>query len=76
MIMLAARGQVVDRVAGLAGADDYVTKPFEMVELLARTKQARRSPAKIQPADGHRPAIQIDFACRGRRRRDAGSVGA
>ena len=37
--MLTARGQVVDKVVGLKlGADDYVTKPFEMVELLARDR--------------------------------------
>jgi two-component system alkaline phosphatase synthesis response regulator PhoP len=37
VIMLTARGQVVDKVVGLKlGADDYVTKPFEMMELLAR----------------------------------------
>jgi two-component system alkaline phosphatase synthesis response regulator PhoP len=37
VVMLTARGQVVDRVVGLKlGADDYVTKPFEMIELLAR----------------------------------------
>jgi two-component system alkaline phosphatase synthesis response regulator PhoP len=37
IVMLTARGQVVDRVVGLKlGADDYVTKPFEMIELLAR----------------------------------------
>ena len=37
VIMLTARGQVVDKVVGLKlGADDYVTKPFEMIELLAR----------------------------------------
>ena len=52
VIMLTARGQVVDKVVGLKlGADDYVTKPFEMVELLARIEaKLRRSPAKIQPA--------------------------
>ena len=37
ILMLTARGQVVDKVVGLRiGADDYVTKPFEVPELLAR----------------------------------------
>jgi two-component system alkaline phosphatase synthesis response regulator PhoP len=37
VLMLTARGQTVDKVVGLQlGADDYMTKPFEMVELLAR----------------------------------------
>jgi DNA-binding response OmpR family regulator len=37
IIMLTARGQVVDRVLGLKlGADDYLTKPFDMLELSAR----------------------------------------
>ncbi len=37
VIMLTARGEIVDRVLGLKlGADDYLTKPFEMLELLAR----------------------------------------
>ena len=47
VIMLTARGQVVDKVVGLKiGADDYVTKPFEMMELLARIEALlRRVPA-------------------------------
>ena len=53
VIMLTARGQVVDKVVGLKlGADDYVTKPFEMMELLARDRgeaapraRRRRSPS-------------------------------
>jgi len=46
-IMLTARGQVVDKVVGLKlGADDYLTKPFEMIELLARIEALlRRAPS-------------------------------
>jgi len=37
VLMLTARGGVIDKVEGLQiGADDYMTKPFEMAELLAR----------------------------------------
>jgi two-component system, OmpR family, alkaline phosphatase synthesis response regulator PhoP len=64
VIMLTARGQLVDKVVGLKlGADDYVTKPFEMVELLARIEaKLRRAPASIHPAEGHRFGdIRMDF---------------
>ena len=43
VIMLTARGQEVDKVVGLElGADDYVTKPFSIRELLARVKAVLR----------------------------------
>jgi two-component system alkaline phosphatase synthesis response regulator PhoP len=64
VIMLTARGQLVDRVVGLKlGADDYVTKPFEIAELLARIEaRLRRAPASVHAAEGHRFGdISVDF---------------
>jgi two-component system alkaline phosphatase synthesis response regulator PhoP len=64
VIMLTARGQVVDKVVGLKlGADDYVTKPFEMMELLARIEaKLRRAPFNIHPAEGYQFGdIRVDF---------------
>ena len=50
ILMLTARDAVEDRVTGLdAGADDYLVKPFEVAELLARLRAlGRRSSQKIQ----------------------------
>lgn len=53
IIVLSARGQETDKIAALdAGADDYVTKPFAMGELLARIRAAERrsAPAEETPA--------------------------
>src|SRR6202140_1214659 len=53
IIMLTARGQEIDKVVGLElGADDYVTKPFSIRELMARVKAVlRRSQALPKEQD-------------------------
>lgn len=53
IIMISAKGEVFDKVLGLElGADDFVTKPFDMKELSARVKAVlRRSSARDKSAD-------------------------
>ena len=51
ILMLTARDAVEDRIEGLdRGADDYLTKPFEFRELLARLRALLRRPTSLQPA--------------------------
>ncbi len=65
ILMLTARDQVVDRVVGLKiGADDYLTKPFEMIELLARIEALlRRAPTATQqqPDQYSFGDVHVDF---------------
>jgi DNA-binding response OmpR family regulator len=51
IIMLTARGQEIDKVLGLkTGADDYVTKPFSFLELMARVEAVLRRASKTTDA--------------------------
>lgn len=65
VLILTARGEVIDRVLGLKlGADDYLIKPFEMIELLARIEALLRRNSKQQnsPEKGFRFAdVYVDF---------------
>jgi two-component system LytT family response regulator len=59
IVMLTARRDVIDRVVGLElGADDYIMKPFEPRELLARIRSVLRRLAAMAPADA--PAADND----------------
>lgn len=65
IIMLTAKGEEVDRVVGLEiGADDYITKPFSVKELLARVKAHLRRGKREEkgvPSVYHFDDVEIDF---------------
>ncbi|MBI3451245.1 MAG: response regulator [Rhodospirillales bacterium] len=63
ILLLTARGESQDRIAGLAsGADDYLPKPFEPDELLLRIRAIlRRAPPPDMPAEIHFGGFRFDF---------------
>ncbi len=65
VLMLTAKGETIDKVLGLKlGADDYLTKPFEVIELLARIEALlRRSPnTNYNSTEGFRFGdVSVDF---------------
>ncbi|MFS0700227.1 response regulator [Cellulomonas sp. 179-A 4D5 NHS] len=76
VVVLSARRTSDDKVEALdAGADDYVTKPFGMDELLARLRAAvRRRPQEDQPPVVTTAAFTVDLAARRVRRADGEPV--
>jgi two-component system OmpR family response regulator len=71
VLMLTARDAVTDRVAGLdAGADDYLTKPFSLAELLARLRALARRGGVERPTELVVGDLRLDPATRRVRRRE------
>lgn len=69
ILMLTARDAVEDRIAGLDfGADDYLVKPFEFGELLARLRALLRRSAEIRPAKIVIVDLEIDTVAQKARR--------
>ena len=69
VIFLTAKGTLEDRVRGLRlGAEDYITKPFELMELLARVETVLRRCGKTGRVLSLPPDIEIDTAARTVRR--------
>ena len=67
IIVVSARHQEAEKIAALdEGADDYVNKPFEIGELMARVRAAlrRRSNVKRRPAEFRAGPLVIDFGAR------------
>jgi len=69
IIIITARGKEKDKIAGLdAGADDYLTKPFDVGELMARIRVALRHAQRVkqggQEAVFETPDFKVDLAAR------------
>jgi DNA-binding response OmpR family regulator len=65
IIMLTARGEVADRVVGLElGADDYLPKPFEPRELVARIQSVLRRPRAVERKVRRFGPLEVDVARR------------
>ena len=63
VILLTAKAEVDDRVEGLdAGADDYLTKPFAMKELLARVRSLDRRKASYTPNDLSLGSVRLSMS--------------
>ena len=71
IIMLTAKGEDMDKILGLEyGADDYITKPFNILEVKARIKAIMRRAARQEPKEEKAKVVQVKdlrIDCEGRR---------